>query len=275
MVFARSVTTVWMSALLPLLCATWTVKYWPLFRTTIAAAPAIPCGTSSLIEYALSPTPLTGVTSEVDFIAASKASFERPFGPTATVSVPSADVHTQAESVKPGAGISTSVGGFTPLPSTVCTSELETRSPIARLLDAACALLELAVPVHFVDDDVLVPALAEAAGDAAAPALAEAAGEVTAPALADAPADALAAADAEGDETADEAADDDGAAEDVPSAAGEPDVPAVPDGPHAVAMRNAERAVSANNVDLMRPRGRKGCATSERARRTSGRLRAP
>src|SRR5438067_12570523 len=125
MVFARSVTTCSKAVLLPLLCATWMVKYCPFFTATMPAAPAMPCGTSSLREYALSPTPLTGVTTEVDRIAVSNASFARPFGPSTTVSVPSGDVQTHPDSEKPIAGISRSVGGLVLLPMMVCTSDVD------------------------------------------------------------------------------------------------------------------------------------------------------
>ena len=118
MVFARSVMTWSSELLLPDLCATWIVKYCPFFTATMPAAPAMPCGTSSLNEYALSPTPLTGVMSEVARIAVSNASFAMFFGPRATVSVPSGDVHTQPVIVNVTAGITISVGGFTLLPMT-------------------------------------------------------------------------------------------------------------------------------------------------------------
>src|SRR5438067_6803245 len=101
------------------------------------AAPAMPCGTSSLMEYALSPTPLTGVTTDVDRIAVSNASFARPFGPSTTVSVPSGDVQTQPDSEKPIAGISISVGGLVLLPRMVCTSEVETKLATVRVVDEA------------------------------------------------------------------------------------------------------------------------------------------
>src|SRR5438874_7039699 len=114
------------------------------------AAPAMPCGTSSLREYALSPTPLTGVTTEVDRIAVSNASFARPFGPSTTVSVPSGDVQTQPDSEKPIAGISRSVGGLVLLPMIVCTSEVDTRLATVSVVDEAwtCDADALLVDTH-------------------------------------------------------------------------------------------------------------------------------
>jgi hypothetical protein len=50
------------------------LKYVPFFRTTMPAAPARPCGTASLIEYAPSPTPETEVAEVADFRALSKVS---------------------------------------------------------------------------------------------------------------------------------------------------------------------------------------------------------
>src|SRR5438093_1991971 len=85
------------------------------------AEPAMPCGTSSLIENALSPTPERGVSIVADFIAVSKESFVRFFGPSATVSVPLADVQMQAETVKPVIGSSTSDGGVGVVPMSAWT----------------------------------------------------------------------------------------------------------------------------------------------------------
>ena len=236
------------------------------------AAPAKPCGTSSLKEYALSPTPLTGVMSEVVRIAVSKASFAMFFGPTATVSVPSGDVHTQPVTVNVTAGITISVGGFTLLPMTAWTSDELTRSAIASEVEEAEACddddaVEVQVPAV-----VLVVPLDVAAGVALAAdeAPADAAGEPVAVLVlgaAEAPADEaaelVAAAElvgaADDDAAVDEVAnaDAEGLTADDPSAAGEPLAPGVAAGPHAMARKRAASVVDAMTVLLMRPHRRK------------------
>jgi hypothetical protein len=237
------------------------VKYVPFLMTTMPAAPAIPCGTSSLIEYALSPTPDTGVSNDMDFIARSKLSLVRFFGPSATVSVPSGDVQMHAEIVKPGIGSSTSDGALVVDPMTTCTSEVVTRletavpteempadaAPLEQVLLAAAAPLgDAAGELVAVADD----------GDATAP-LALADGDATAPADADADEDGDASAEPEGDAEAE--ANEDGLADDVPSAAGEPLAPVcVPEGPHAIARTRAARAVVVMMMVLMHS----GCARS-------------
>jgi hypothetical protein len=130
------------------------------------------------------------------FIAVSKTSFERPFGPSATVSVPFADVHTHAEIVKPGIGSSTSVAGFVVVPMMACTSDVVTRLATAVLTDempAVAALLEqvlLAAAAAPLGDAPGELVAAADDGDATAPPDGDAAalpdGDETAPALADA-----------------------------------------------------------------------------------------
>ena len=230
------------------------------------AAPAMPCGTSSLNEYALSPTPLTGVMSDVLRMAVSNASFAMFFGPRATVSVPSGDVHTQPVIVKVTAGITLSLGGLVLLPMTAWTSDDETRSAMATEVD----------DVETCDDDALevqVPAVALVVPLEVGAALAadEAAGELVdvaelgaaldallAPALDVAAADALAdtaaelVASADGDAEVFANADADGLTADDPNAAGEPLAPGVvPVGPHAIERNRAVAAVVAMTLILM------------------------
>src|SRR5437773_1472289 len=126
------------------------------------AEPAMPCGTSSLIENALSPTPETGVSIVADFIAVSKESFVRFFGPSATVSVPLADVQMQAETVKPVIGSSTSDGGFVVVPMSACTSDVVTRLAMAVLTDEMPAA---AAPLEHVLLLAAAAPLADAAGE--------------------------------------------------------------------------------------------------------------
>ena len=228
------------------------------------AEPAMPCGTSSLIENALSPTPERGVSIVADFIAVSKESFVRFFGPSATVSVPLADVQMQAETVNPVIGSSTSDGGFVVVPMSACTSDVVTRLAMAVLTDempAAAAPLEhvlLAAAAPLADAAGELVAVADD-GDAAAP-LALADGDATAPADADAEEDGDASAELEGE--ADAEAREDGLADDVPTAAGEPLAPVcVPDGPHAIARTRAARVVVVMMMVLMGPRSRRVRAT--------------
>ena len=229
------------------------------------AEPAMPCGTSSLIENALSPTPERGVSIVADFIAVSKESFVRFFGPSATVSVPLADVQMQAETVKPVIGSSTSDGGFVVVPMSACTSDVVTRLAMAVLTDempAAAAPLEhvllLAAAAPLADAAGELVAVADD-GDAAAP-LALADGDATAPADADAEEDGDASAELEGE--ADAEAREDGLADDVPTAAGEPLVPVcVPEGPHAIVRTRAARVVVVMMMVLMGPRSRRVRAT--------------
>ena len=257
--FARSVTDFKSSSLDFVLCDAWIVKYVPLFRATMPAAPASPCGTSSFSENALSPIPETGVSVVIERIALSNASFVRFFGPSATRSVPFADVQTHAETVKPGIGSSTSLGGFVVVPITACTSDVVTRLATAVLTDEMPADAALLVQVLAAAAAPLAAGeLVAADGDETAPD-AEADGEAAALALADADADAAAEplGDPEGERTAE------GLPEDVPSAAGEPLAPGVcvPDGPHAIARASAARTVEPIMV-LMR-RGRAGCVPCE------------
>jgi len=229
------------------------------------AEPAMPCGTSSLIENALSPTPERGVSIVADFIAVSKESFVRFFGPSATVSVPLADVQMQAETVKPVIGSSTSDGGLVVVPMSACTSDVVTRLAMAVLTDempAAAAPLEhvllLAAAAPLADAAGELVAVADD-GDAAAP-LALADGDATAPADADAEEDGDASAELEGE--ADAEAREDGLADDVPTAAGEPLAPVcVPEGPHAIARTRAARVVVVMMMVLMGPRSRRVRAT--------------
>ena len=229
------------------------------------AEPAMPCGTSSLIENALSPTPERGVSIVADFIAVSKESFVRFFGPSATVSVPLADVQMQAETVKPVIGSSTSDGGLVVVPMSACTSDVVTRLAMAVLTDempAAAAPLEhvllLAAAAPLADAAGELVAVADD-GDAAAP-LALADGDATAPADADAEEDGDASAELEGE--ADAEAREDGLADDVPTAAGEPLAPVcVPEGPHAIARTRAARVVVVTMMVLMGPRSRRVRAT--------------
>ena len=227
------------------------------------AAPAMPCGTSSLNEYALSPTPLTGVKSELAFIAASKAPVVMFFGPRATVSVPSGDVHTQPVIVNVTAGITISAGGFTLLPMTAWTSDDETRSAMATEVDDVETCDDDALEVQ-VPADVIVVALevgaALAADDAAGEPVAVAElGAALDAALAVAAADALAftaaelLARADGDaEVVFANADADGLTADDPNAAGEPLAPGVvPAGPHAIERKRAATAVVAMTLVLM------------------------
>src|SRR5437867_5081736 len=228
------------------------------------AEPAMPCGTSSLIENALSPTPETGVSIVADFIAVSKESFVRFFGPSATVSVPLAEVQMQAETVKPVIGSSTSDGGFVVVPMSACTSDVVTRLAMAVLTDempAAAAPLEhvlLAAAAPPADAAGELVAVADD-GDAAAP-LALADGDATAPAEAEAEEDGDASAELEGE--ADAEAREDGLADDVPTAGGEPLAPVcVPEGPHAIARTRAARVVVVMMMVLMGPRSRRVRAT--------------
>ena len=229
------------------------------------AEPAMPCGTSSLIENALSPTPERGVSIVADFIAVSKESFVRFFGPSATVSVPLAEVQMQAETVKPVIGSSTSDGGLVVVPMSACTSDVVTRLAMAVLTDempAAAAPLEhvllLAAAAPLADAAGELVAVADD-GDAAAP-LALADGDATAPADADAEEDGDASAELEGE--ADAEAREDGLADDVPTAAGEPLAPVcVPEGPHAIARTRAARVVVVMMMVLMGPRSRRDRAT--------------
>jgi len=228
------------------------------------AEPAMPCGTSSLIENALSPTPETGVSIVADFIAVSKESFVRFFGPSAAVSVPFADVQMQAETVNPVIGSSTSDGGFVVVPMSACTSDVVTRLAMAVLTDempAAAAPLEhvlLAAAAPLADAAGELVAVADD-GDAAAP-LALADGDATALADADAEEDGDASAEPEGE--ADAEAREDGLADDVPTAAGEPLAPVcVPDGPHAIARTRAARVVVVMMMVLMGPKSRRVRAT--------------
>src|SRR5216117_2666489 len=229
------------------------------------AEPAMPCGTSSLIETALSPTPERGVSIVADFIAVSKESFVRFFGPSATVSVPLADVQMQAETVKPVIGSSTSDGGLVVVPMSACTSDVVTRLAMAVLTDempAGAAPLEhvllLAAAAPLADAAGELVAAADD-GDAAAP-LALADGDATAPADADAEEDGDASAELEGE--ADAEAREDGLADDVPTAAGEPLAPVcVPEGPHAIARTRAARVVVVMMMVLMGPRSRRVRAT--------------
>src|SRR5439155_22145862 len=116
------------------------------------------------------------------------------------------------------------------------------------LLAAAAPLADAVGELVAVADD----------GDAAAP-LALADGDATAPADADAEEDGDASAELEGE--ADDEAREDGLADDVPTAAGEPLAPVcVPEGPHAIARTRAVRVVVVMMV-LMAPRSRRVRAT--------------
>lgn len=206
-------------------------------------------------EYALSPTPLTGVMSVVAFIAVSKADLSMFFGPTATVSVPSFDVHTHPVRLNTGVGMTICVAVCASLPMTDWTSDIVTRLAMLVEVDEVETCADDALELH----ESALAALVPADDDGAALVAAEPAGElVDVAALDEARAEPLAdgtaelEASADDDARADELANAEELATGDPNAAAEPLAPGVaPDGPHATERNRAAMAVEAMTVLFM------------------------